>query len=151
MLFDLSQYRKPLPVDVQVFASGANRESEIRGFAHLGIPVGVSASHLNDAAESALIELNQPVMIDSGASSEVRFTERGPDTVAPIDENEWHRRLDVYIRLASALGGLALVVAPDKVGDQQETLARLARYHAELAIIASQGATILLPLQVGAM
>ncbi|MBB6144315.1 hypothetical protein HNQ77_002267 [Silvibacterium bohemicum] len=151
MLFDLAQYRKPLPVDVQVFASGANRESEIRGFALLGIPVGVSASHLNDAAVSTLIEMNQPVMIDSGAFSEVRITERGPDTVAPIDEIEWHRRLDVYMRLASALGRLAIVVAPDKVGDQQETLARLARYRKELAIIASKGATILLPLQVGAM
>ena len=151
MLFDLSQYRKPLPPDVQVFASGANQESEIRGFAHLGIPVGVSVNHLNDAAVSALIELGQPVMIDSGAFSEVLFTEDGPRTIAPIDETEWSRRLGVSIRLTSALGSLATVVAPDKVGDQQETLTRLARYRSELARLATTGATILLPLQVGAM
>jgi hypothetical protein len=151
MLFDLSQYRKPLPPDVQVFTSGANQESEIRGFARLGIPVGVSVNHLNDAAVSALIELGQPVMIDSGAFSEVLFTLDGPRTIAPIDEAEWSRRLSVSIRLASALGPLAVVVAPDKVGDQQETVTRLARYRSELAKLATTGATILLPLQVGAM
>jgi hypothetical protein len=32
MLFDLSLYRKPLPENIQVFASGANQETEIRGF-----------------------------------------------------------------------------------------------------------------------
>jgi hypothetical protein len=151
MLFDLSLYRNPLPEDVQVFASGANHEPEIQGFARLGIPVGVSVNHLNDAAVAALIELGQPVMIDSGAFSEVLFTENGPRTIAPIDETEWIRRLSISIRLASALGNFAVVVAPDKVGDQRETLTRLARYRSELASLASTGATILLPLQVGAM
>jgi|SRR5271156_1728486 len=113
MLFDLSQYRKPLPPDVQVFASGADQESEIRGFARLGIPVGVSVNHLNDASVSALLELGQPVMIDSGAFSEVMFTADGPRTIAPIEETEWSRRLSVYTRLASTLGPLAAVVAPD--------------------------------------
>lgn len=46
MLFDLSEFRKPLPTGVLVFASGANRESEIRGFARLGISVGVSVAYL---------------------------------------------------------------------------------------------------------
>lgn len=136
MLFDLSLYRNPLPEDVQVFASGANQEPEIRGFARLGIPVGVSVNHLNDAAVAALIELGQPVMIDSGAFSEVLFTENGPRTIAPIDETEWSRRLSISIRLASALGNFAVVLAPDKVGDQQETLTRLARYRSELASLA---------------
>lgn len=39
MLFDLSNYRKRLPEGVLIFASGANQETEIRGFACLGIPV----------------------------------------------------------------------------------------------------------------
>ncbi|MDA4133287.1 MAG: hypothetical protein OK454_09225, partial [Thaumarchaeota archaeon] len=61
MLFDLSNYRKRLPEGVLVFASGANQEPEIRGFARLGIPVGVSVNHLNPAAIAALIEINHPV------------------------------------------------------------------------------------------
>lgn len=151
MLFSLSDYRTPLPAGVQVFASGANRECEIRGFARLGIPVGVSVNHLNQGAIEALIELKQPVMVDSGAFSEVVFTSTGAHTVRPINETEWENRLALYLELASALGEQAMFVAPDKVGDQRETLSRLARYRGQLAAIAATRATILLPLQVGQM
>ncbi len=151
MLFNLSDFRTPLPAGVQVFASGANRECEIRGFARLGIPVGVSVNHLKQGAIEALIELKQPVMVDSGAFSEVAFTSTGAHTVRPVDETEWTNRLALYLQLASALGERAMFVAPDKVGDQRETLLRLARYRAQLAAIAATGATILLPLQVGEM
>jgi hypothetical protein len=56
MLFDVSEFTRPLPVGVHVFASGANRESEIRGFSRLGISVGVSVNHLNAAALAALAQ-----------------------------------------------------------------------------------------------
>jgi hypothetical protein len=149
MLCAFSEFITPLPADVQVFASGANRETEIRGFARLGIPVGVSVNHLNPAAVDALLELQQPVMIDSGAFSELAFTPLGRWTREPIDETEWERRLAIYLHLASALRELAILVVPDKVGDQRETLARLARYRKEIGEIAATGATLLLPLQVG--
>lgn len=151
MLFDLSDFRTPLPANVQAFASGANRECEIRGFARLGIPVGVSVNRLEQGAIEALIELKQPVLVDSGAFSEVAFNSAGAYTVHPIDETEWKSRLALYLQLASALGTQAIFVAPDKVGDQHETLSRLARYRAELAAIVATGATLLLPLQVGEM
>lgn len=151
MLFDLSEFITPLPADVQVFASGANRETEIRGFSRLGIPVGVSVNHLNPAAIDALVELQHPVMIDSGAFSEVAFTPLGPRTTTPIDETEWERRLAIYLHLSSALRELATLVVPDKVGDQHETLVRLARYRNLIGKIAASGATLLLPLQVGKM
>ena len=149
MLFDFSEFRKPLPDNVLVFASGANRAPEIRGFARLGIPVGVSVNHLNEAGITALIESSIPAMIDSGAFSEIAFTADGPVTVSPIDEQDWHRRLGLYLRLASALGDRAMLVAPDQVGNQQETLTRLARHREELAAIVATGAILLLPLQVG--
>lgn len=149
MLFNLQEFRKPLPAGVLVFASGANRAGEIRGFARVGIPVGVSADQLNSAAIVALIESGNPVMVDSGAFSEVVFTADGPHTVRAIDDREWRRRLGIYLELASSLGKKATVVAPDKVGNQAETLQRLAKFCSELAVIAETEATILLPLQIG--
>jgi hypothetical protein len=44
-----------------------------------------------------------------------------------------------------------MLVAPDQVGSQSETLRRLARYSRQLALIAETAATLLLPLQVGTM
>ena len=149
MLFDSSAFCSPLPDDVQVFASGVNRESEIRGFAHVAIPIGVSVNRLNQRAIDTLIELEQPVMVDSGAFSEVTVTPAGLRTKATITGPEWRRRLGLYLHLASALREKALLVVPDKVGDQQETLARLVTHRRELAAIASTGARLLLPLQTG--
>jgi hypothetical protein len=83
MPFDLLDFHRPLPDGVVVFASGASREPEIRGFARVGIPVGVSVNHLNEDAIAALIESKQPVMIDSGASCEIAFTADATITVAP--------------------------------------------------------------------
>lgn len=149
MLFDLDEFRKPLPENVTVYASGANRETEIRGFSRFGIPVGVAVNHLNRDAIAALIELDRPTLIDSGAFSEVAFASADSKRVAPLDDVEWRRRLSIYLELASALRERATLVAPDKVGDQEETLSRLARYGAELSAVAATGATLLLPLQIG--
>jgi hypothetical protein len=90
-------------------------------------------------------------MIDSGAFSEVIFTPEGPRVAVPISDPEWRRRLAVYLHLASALHDKAMLVAPDQVGDQGQTLNRLGRYRDELAAIVSTGASLILPLQVGAM
>jgi hypothetical protein len=45
----------------------------------------------------------------------------------PISHAEWLRRLSIYQRLADALGNKAMIVAPDQVGNQEETLLRLRR------------------------
>jgi hypothetical protein len=71
MLFDLSLFRSPLPENVMVFASESNCVSEIRDFARVGIPVGVAVNELSSTAIATLIYLNKPVLIDSGAFSEV--------------------------------------------------------------------------------
>lgn len=141
----------PLPKNILVFASGSNRVEEIEGFTRIGIPVGVSAQHLNEDAIRALFKIDGYVMVDSGAFSEVRVTSRGLEVVAPISHIEWRRRLDLYRRLAIRLGSKALFVVPDRVGDQQETLRRLATYRSDLLALAELGAWLLLPLQVGAL
>jgi hypothetical protein len=151
MLFDISKFRAPLPNDVQVFASGANRLSEIRGFAKLGIAIGVAVNHLNESAIAELITLQQLVMIDSGAFSEVVAGTSDVHVTSLITDQEWRRRLAIYLRLATSLREKAILVAPDQVGNQEETLLRLERYRAELTLIAATSATLLLPLQIGSM
>jgi hypothetical protein len=151
MLFDAPALRVPLPEKVLVFASGANRVAEILGFARVGIPVGVSVCELNDQALSTLIETGNPVLIDSGAFSEVDFSDAGPRIASMITDLEWRRRLSVYLRLARGLHEKALLVAPDRVGDQRVTLDHLARYRMELAEIAATGAELLIALQVGVL
>lgn len=92
-----------------------------------------------------------PVFVDSGAFSEVRWC---PDVGAlvddkPIDDAQWHERLDAYDRLADALGDRVHLVAPDKVGDQDETLRRLARYAPRVRGMRALGARIIVPIQRG--
>jgi hypothetical protein len=150
-LFVETKQTAPLPNNVLIFASGANRPEEIEGFAALGIPVGVSVQHLSEDAMQTLVHLRRPVMVDSGAFSEVRASSEGLQVVAPIGEDEWRRRLFQYQRLAASLGDLALLVVPDRVGCQFETLLRIERYRSELLVLAGYGAELLLPLQVGGL
>ncbi len=149
-LFDLSDYRQPLPERVLVFASGSNRVNEIEGFAKLGIPIGVSVSQLDENALDLLIALKLPIMADSGAFSEMPSA-KARGTISVISPAEWERRLAIYLRMASALQDNALLVVPDRVGDQDETLRRISKYRPWLARIATTGAKLLLPLQVGAL
>ena len=136
------------------FASGSNRSCEIRGFAAIGHAIGVAVSHLTNAAIDALCALagtGLPVFVDSGAFSEIDFTANGPVVVNPITAADWADRLAVYATLADSLGSQLNVVAPDMVGNQDVTLARLARYADEMAAIAATGATVLVPIQKGAL
>ena len=126
-----------------------NRSNEIRGFTRLNIPIGVSVIELSEEAIRLLSSLEGPVLIDSGAFGEVSFPKGVPTVVAPITDEDWQNRLAKYLRLATALKENAMVIVPDQVGNQTETLRRLARYRSQIAQIEATGAVMLLPLQVG--
>lgn len=135
------------------FASGSNRVPDIRGFVSVGIPPGLAADQLVNAAgefREGVAELlkiagtGMPVFLDSGAFGEFR---KG----VPISDEQWSHRLALYEHLAKHLGAQLFVVAPDKIGDQAETLARLQRYSMEMRYIQEHGAQVLLPMQPGAM
>ena len=147
-----------------VFASGSNHAGEIRGFASLGIPVGVAADQVRADAVAeleALESTDAPVFVDSGAFGEVsanpaRHREAGLEpepgvlkAVNPIPDAEWQARLDLYERLAHILGDQLYAVVPDRVGCQVETLARIRRYAPSIRRIATLGARLLVPLQQG--
>lgn len=131
------------------FASGSNRPADIRGFAAIGHAIGVAAPELSENALRELERVAVPVFVDSGAFSEVTFGPAGVTVVAPITDSDWRERLALYRRLAVALGPRAHLVAPDRIGDQEETLARLTRYAPELRELRALGARILVPVQKG--
>lgn len=147
-----------------VFASGSNDPGEIRGFADAGIAPGVTATRVRAESEDELVALAGSgirVFLDSGAFSEVSASPKKqkaagldpqPGTllvVDPIADSEWEERLALYLRLARALGEQLYAVAPDRVGSQDETLARLRRWADEVRAVHEAGAHILLPLQRG--
>jgi hypothetical protein len=153
------------------FASGSNLPGEIRGLAEINHPLGVAVQEMNELGLEELERLagsGLRVFVDSGAFSEVSFTQDCPEGrltkkgkpvqvpcapyVKPGDEitaEEWDKRLAVYKRLAKALGSQLYVVAPDRVGCQQVTLERLETYREEVRELAAMGANVLLPLQRG--
>lgn len=100
---------------------------------------------------AAAARSQSPVFVDSGAFSEVRFApEMGRFVdVRPITDADWLERLAAYRRIAQALGSRAFLVAPDKVGDQAETLRRLRRYAPQVRELREFGAQIIVPIQRG--
>lgn len=134
------------------FASGSNRVADIRGFSAIGRAIGVAFPELTHEAEMELTGLANtgvPVFVDSGAFSEIEFGPAGPVVVKPITEAGWTRILALYRRLATALGSSVYVVAPDRIGDQEHTLALLTRWADDLREIAALGANVLVPIQKG--
>ena len=118
------------------FASGLSDPGEVRGVTLAGYHVGVSCSELRprllDEVEACVREHSVRVFVDSGAFSEVAVVDRAVVTVRPLSAADWEKRLAIYERLARSCGRNAYLVAPDKVGEQLETLARLKRYASRL-------------------
>jgi hypothetical protein len=135
------------------FWSGSNHAGEIAGLALGGQDLGVTAPDLTESAIVALEQLagtTTRVFLDSGAFNEVEFTAAGPQVVRPISDAEWDRRLALYVRLARALGAQLFAVAPDQIGNQDATLARLAQFRGAVDAVRALGANVLVPLQGGA-
>jgi hypothetical protein len=86
-----------------------------------------------------------PLFIDSGA-----FSETGG---VKLTDEQWRDRLGLVIQFLETIGpaaaALVTVVAPDKVGDQAETLARLGLYCEQVRQINELGARVVVPLQAG--
>ena len=143
------------------FASGLSDVGEVRGVTLAGYHVGISCSELRprllDEVEACVREHSVRVFVDSGAFSEVAVVDGALVTVRPLTEADWEKRLAIYERLARSCGRNAYLVAPDKVGDQLETLARLERYAARLRALrlvhgdAWFGPSLILPVQRGAL
>lgn len=100
--------------------------------------------------ELAELEANgSSAFVDSGAYSEVKFTAEGPVVVEPITHESWLERLEKMTDIGRALRGRAFLVAPDMVGNQEETLKRLERYRETVCHWRDLGANVIVVLQKG--
>jgi hypothetical protein len=145
---------------VLYFVSGASAPADVRGLAHFSVPLGVSVSELSKPALRVLLGYwARPllrVFVDSGAFSEV---DRRGAVVAPITDDAWVARVRVMHQIAAAFGPPAgedygprvWVVAPDRVGDQPETLRRLALHAEAMRACRALGARVVVPIQRGAL
>lgn len=138
------------------FVSGVNRAGEVSGLAdnafNIGITCGEISSDLRGWLEMYSDRVNQRLFVDSGAFSEVDFPKNSaPVVVRPLSDADWRDRLfDVYRWAARTYGRRAFVVAPDCVGNQDETLRRLEKYAAPMVQVA-RAATVIVPVQKGAL
>lgn len=153
----------PLPQEIWAFASGSNSPGKIVGVARAGIPPGVALlrwegawkwdcsadEHATPAAASCWLalrrvatELRIPVFVDTGAFAEMK-------AARPIPPAMWRRILDQQLAIARELGPLAVLVMPDKVGDQEATLRRLRRYRKQVRAILKTGARAIVVMQGG--
>lgn len=128
------------------FYSGMSSSSDLLGAIDAGVNVGVVARRVSGIAAiwslMRHLERGCAVFVDSGA-----FGERNSNV-----EPDWNSVLSVYERLAElAEGSLErlFVVAPDKVGDQQESLVRLLRYRDRVRNLIDDGVQVIVPYQVG--
>lgn len=138
----------------QHFASGVNAPGELEGLARSARNFGITATEVRPPLLEMLERLSfnggPKLFVDSGAFSEVKFHKDGPPTVSKaITDAEWKKRLDLYEWCAMTYGPRCYLVAPDRVGDQQVTLDRLAKYGARIAACAARRANIIVPIQKG--
>lgn len=148
------------PAELQAslhIASGVNHEGEVHGLINNAYNVGVTCGEVRPGLLRALLLYrhwsNLLVFFDSAAFSEVSWSEELGRLVVvrPLNDADWRERFRLYHWAAAAFGRRALVVAPDLVGDQQATLARMERYAGEMRRIAELGASVVAPIQKGAL
>lgn len=151
------------------FSSGVNHPGEVRGLSstkRIGVTVTeVTKSLIDELAEHkydpwifcsdyprCMYRHGFRLFVDSGAFSEVRFGPQGRQVVKPITDADWRKRLAIYFRLTRVLKPRQLyLVAPDAVGDQDETLRRLQVYVPQVRKLVKLGANVIVPVQKGAL
>lgn len=129
------------------FCSGANRIPEMLGLYKAGIDIGISVKDCSGPAREYLKSLAggpSRVFVDSGAFSELGSKNK-------ITDARWNQILDIYEDLGRVYGPRLYVVAPDCVGDQDETLRRLEKYRPRLDRLAALRVQIMVPIQKGHM
>jgi hypothetical protein len=159
-----------IPKGVTYFISGSQGSpGEIEGAARLaerktGFGLGIDINECTDRCMVAMAHTagrGVKVFVDSGAFTEFQCYDRARKAGWPgrrareaceIVDEEWERRLSDYQEIARLHRSNTYLVAPDKIGSQKETEARLRShvtklkksvntYKANLLLVAQEGAT----------
>ena len=154
-------------VDARYYASGSTRPSHVLGFGHIGQAFMVTATEMSPACEDALYHVaansDVDVAVDSGAFGRciVNFPVKGklphPELSVgmhcpnPFSAAEWQTTFDLYNRLGAILGSRLMVVAPDQVGFQSETLELVREYRSEINALLDNGVRVIVVAQKGAI
>ena len=140
------------PEGIIIFASGTNTVGEVRGVVEAGHPVGAAAGRCHGPCMQELGRLGGtgiPVFLDSGAFEEMNFEVSPPAVKKLMTPQIWETVFTKYEYLAPRLGAQLYAVAPDRVGDQQVTLERLAHYRDRVLALGRQGVNVLVAMQGG--
>lgn len=132
---------------IKHYKSGSNRTPDILAFTALNLPFGVVATELRREQRELLTrEIPIELFIDSGAFGEV---DDDLNVIHPISDDEWDYIFDIYEEMTRAHAHRVTVVAPDRIGDQTETLVRMATYAERVYELTCLGARVLVPIQKG--
>lgn len=135
------------PAIAVCFRSGMSRRSDLRGALDAGLPIGVVATEMSTAAQlmslPRYLDNGGYVFVDSGAFTEFR-------TGLPVDWPRVYRAYESLIEMTDRAQRL-YIVAPDKVGDQAESLCRLAAEASRVQRWIAAGAQVIVPLQRGSL
>lgn len=144
-LFDVGHSVPSLSI---AFRSGMSAVGDFRGASEAGVAIGVVAGKL----PSVLVFLGAPRLLAEGGSL---FVDSGAfSEVTTGQEPDFNAILTVYHAISGATRrqedrARLFVVAPDKVGDQLETLARLTRYRSRVRALIDEGCNVIVPVQRG--
>lgn len=136
--------KTPKGIDI-AFRSGMSSKSDLRGAIEAGVPVGVEAGHLSLAQYLLVL----PRYLDQGGKA---FIDSGAFGAFQNGESmNWPRIFSVYDTVASMTDhhNNLTVVAPDKVGDQTETLRLLALWRERIVKLINLGCHVIVPIQCG--
>lgn len=131
---------------IVIYRSGMSSRSDFAGYAGAGVPVGVAILDVSRPVFEMFLGYNGAggrVFVDSNAFSAFRKGEE-------VDFGQVLGRYEELVERAARPELLALVM-PDRIGDQQGTLALLAEYRERVRRFVATGADVLVPLQKGAL
>lgn len=133
------------------FFSGTMYTGEVRAFMELGQAIGITLSEYRPPLRELLMsKVDIDLFVDSGAFSEVSFKTGQREVVKPISHEDWLLKFKQYTELAELYGKSCVVVAPDAVGDQEESLHRVQRYKDQIVELLDI-CEVIVPIQKGAL
>ncbi|MBE1299784.1 MAG: hypothetical protein GJ680_07745 [Alteromonadaceae bacterium] len=153
-LVDINRQVDGFSSDVLLYRSGTQRSpNDFKGYSDARVPICIALWRSSETVRSLAkehVKAGNFLMLDHGEYERFRYNIKHPN--APhADYIEFDDIFDHYEDIVSVAKQPSLVslVLPDKIGDQQGSLALLRQYKDRIATLQGTGAELILPLQKG--